>query len=148
MTTLATASLLSLILLRTLAGVGVAAAEADRDRVLPELSQFGWWFSSEQLDNEWVLDQALRVLELGAPLDPDFVVMPRLADIAAEHPRKAVLVLRDLVDLEQDRWRLHAEREHIQRILGSARESDDPVAQAAAEEVVNRLAARGVETPS
>jgi hypothetical protein len=113
--------------------------------VLPELSQFGWWFGSGQLDPEWVLDQALRVLELGAPLDPDFVVFPRLAEIATEHPSKAVLVLRDLVDLETKRWQLHSEREHIRRILEAARNSDESSAHEAAEEVLNRLAARGID---
>lgn len=120
------------------------AAHRDREHVRAELSQFGWWFSSTQLDSGWVLENALAVLGLGVSLDPEFAVFPRLAELAPSHPREAIRVVSETVDLEHEMCRVHSERDHIRDIVATAQASDDPDARQGASDVLNQLAARGI----
>ena len=51
-----------------------------------ELAAFGWWLASKKLDSQWAIAQLLEILKAGSKIDPDFLVLEYLADVAPQLP--------------------------------------------------------------
>lgn len=108
-----------------------------------ELSAFGWWFASGKFELNWALSQLKVVLDLVQKVEPDHIVVERLAGIAESHPLDAVYCLNAMLLGEKEGWRIMALKDEARTILEKALESIDPEARTTAEELINRLGARG-----
>jgi hypothetical protein len=96
------------------------------------------------VDQIWLLDQLLKMLQAGfAPNDP-FGVVDSLAKLLPEHVDKIIQVTNALVRLrEADGWIFAAQDHALRRILIAGKKSDNPGTPAAVKDIVNYLASRG-----
>lgn len=108
-----------------------------------DLSYFGWWFASGKLDQDWSLDAVRRVLALGMKIEPDHVVVERLAKIADSYPRPSVELLNQLIDLEKEEWAIGGYKDEARKILAAAMSSGDKEAARVASQTIERLGRRG-----
>lgn len=108
-----------------------------------ELAAFGWWFASAKFDDTWATTQLAEVLKLAGKVEPDHLVVERLAAIAAEMPRQAVECLGLMIEGDTEARAIYAGREHARTILATAIQGTDSEAQRAAVDLVHRMGARG-----
>ena len=108
-----------------------------------ELVEFGWWFACGKFDDRWSVTQLLEVLKITHRAEPRHLVLERLGSIAQSMPAGAVACLEQLVEGTGEQWELFAWREQMRKVLTAARDSSDPVAQQAAEDLIQRIGARG-----
>lgn len=106
-----------------------------------ELENFGWWFKSGECGDDWLMTQLLEVIGITGAIDPDSLVMDRLAELAAARPLETVTAV-DLLTVQPKRqWFVQASFEEIRAVLRAA------VADASAREraiaTTNRLIADG-----
>ena len=107
------------------------------------LRQFGWWFASTKLDEAWALEQFAVVLSrTGGRIDPEFQVLPRLANLSTRYPLEAVELLKQMaVALEP--FHLMNIREHGGAIMQNAVAAGG-LAKTAAEQVHTLLSNQGM----
>jgi len=110
---------------------------------IAELAAFGWWFVSAQFDDAWAIVQLKEALKLAVRVEPDHLVVERLATLAAAMPAHAVECLSLIIEGDKEGWHIHGWREHTRTILSTALQSTDETAQQAAVDLVHRLGARG-----
>lgn len=122
---------------------GIFAGEPDDD---PALAGFGAWLGIRALAGDWLLEQALAVLNRSIHLEPDFVVYEALSRLAPNHPGMAIDVLRRMISTESEDWSVHGSRAEVRQAIEAALTADDPATQQRAREVVDLLAARGMTT--
>lgn len=108
-----------------------------------ELETFGWWFGSEKLDADWALMQLLATLRAAKRIDPDFLVLEKLRELAPTQPVAVVECLRHMVDGVREPWELHAWREEMEKSLRAVLGTNDATAKKAAVELINVLASKG-----
>ena len=121
-----------------------AARRAGNDGLFEkELTQFGWWFVSNESSDEWSVDQLLEVLKITKKIDPDLWVVERLAELSATMPRKTVQCLGLIVDGDEKGWGILGWNGDARKILASALGSEDATARQLAREVVHKLGGRG-----
>jgi hypothetical protein len=71
-----------------------ATPGSDKVRVL---RAFGWWFASERLDEGWAFEQLAAVLSrTSGRADPEFRVLPRLAELSERYPLATVQLLKQM----------------------------------------------------
>lgn len=117
------------------------AARASGDT--KELETFGWWFASGKLDETLAVRELLNTLRVTKRIDPDFLVLERLRDLAPRVPQEAVECLRHMVDGARESWELHAWREEMERSLRAVLRTNDEAAKKAAADLINVLASKG-----
>lgn len=61
---------------------------------VPELGAFGWWFGSGKFDDEASLDRFIATLVTGVAADAEFLIGPRLLELAPRYPQKVTKALR------------------------------------------------------
>lgn len=125
----------------------IAAAQQDEDKggVQEELSGFGWWFTSGQLDDDWALRRLSEVLDLtGGVIEPNRLVAERLALLASDQPSAVVACLAKMVEGDREGWRILSWREHARQILSTALGSGQEEAQNLARDTINSLGERGI----
>jgi hypothetical protein len=110
---------------------------------IEEMSAFGWWFVSNQLDEAWALHQLEASLKISGKVDIDHEVVGRLADLAPNYPNIAVRCLRLMIEGAREAWRIHHWSGHAESVLSAGLRSGDEDANQTARAVINRLAARG-----
>jgi hypothetical protein len=108
-----------------------------------ELKEFGWWFASARLDDEWSMHQLLEALHLAKSVFPDHLVVERLVDIATKMPRHSVQALAMMVGGDAKNWGILGWPDKAKEIIRIALRSSDAVARQSAEELVNLLGSRG-----
>ena len=108
-----------------------------------ELSEFGGWFSSGHLEQDWAISQLMEVLNLTGKAEPDHLVIERLVAIREATPSKVVECLRLLVEGDKEGWLLLGQQENVRQILSSGLRSTDGHVREAATDFINWLAARG-----
>jgi hypothetical protein len=122
----------------------VEAFEGSRDTGRQEVAAFGWWFaSSGKLPDEWLIHELLRILEAGASVEADHLVLERLADLAPEHPYEAVRAARLMIKLKPEAHFLITTNEHLRRTVSAALIAKEPEARSEARDLMNELAANG-----
>lgn len=107
-----------------------------------ELATFGWWMSSGKFPDEWVVEQAMPILEFLRSLRPDFAVVEALDRLSSKYPYEAVRVVRVLFEDDRDGWAIHGWNEHLDSILKGAL-SGGELARREAEEMIELLVAKG-----
>ncbi len=123
--------------------LALAKSSASPETYKEELAAFGWWFMAGKLDLQWEVLQLKEVLLLTHKIDPDRMVVERLAQIAGTLPRDSVECLRLLVEAEGEPWGIYAWRDEARKLLATAIQGTDPQARVAAIELVHRLGAMG-----
>ncbi len=108
-----------------------------------ELTAFGWWFASKKFPDGWSIDQVLEVLRIAGSIEPDHLVVERLAELSALMTAKAVECLALIVEGDKDGWAVLSWREHARNLLGGAIHSADQTARMRAINLVHYLGARG-----
>jgi hypothetical protein len=121
----------------------LAVAARQREKHRSEMVAFGWWFAAGKFDPAWAVARLSDTLSLSGWVEPDDMVVKRLAAVAADLPRDAVHCLRLIVEGDEEGWHVSSWQDHARVILRTALDSQDPVAHDAAEDLVNRLLARG-----
>ena len=58
----------------------VAALTRTNSAGAEELQEYGWWFVSRKFEDQWSLEQLLAALSLAHRVEPDFMVVDRLAE--------------------------------------------------------------------
>lgn len=108
-----------------------------------EITAFGWWFASRKFPDSWSLDQVLEVLKLAGSIEPDHLVVERLAELAASEPAKAVECLALIIEGDKNGWGVRAWMDHARNILAQAIHSISQTARTRAIELVHHLGERG-----
>jgi len=108
------------------------------------LGAFGAWFGAHQFDDDWLLAQGRRVLELGVPLDPDHVVYDSLPRMAGNHPREVVEILRLMIVTDPEEWSVLGSVDEVRQTLATALSSGDDDVCSDAIAVLNLLGAKGM----
>jgi hypothetical protein len=108
-----------------------------------ELEDFGWWFASGWLGDDWAIRRLLAGLKVLPKTDPDHSVLERLAIAAQKFPLGAILSLERMIAGDERGWVVEVWRENVRAVLRAASPSRSPKVRTALRELVNRLAARG-----
>jgi hypothetical protein len=116
----------------------VLAGSSERTQLL---KPFGWWFASGRFDAEWAFEQLGRVIETSGGIEPDFMVMERLADVVGEYPGRCLNVLRALARRDERGWNLLGWKDSARTILQAALEAEATKTDAKA--LIHELGARG-----
>jgi hypothetical protein len=119
----------------------IVAARADPANSSKELSAFGMWFATGKFAKHWADQQLRDISDLGIRVSRASRVFERLAERARSELEVAFDLTARLIDIVREEWELQVAREHIRTILSAA--LLDATLKPRAEEVVNRLAARG-----
>jgi hypothetical protein len=108
------------------------------------LGAFGAWFGASQLDDDWLLAQGRRILELGIQLDPDFNVFSALPRMVAAYPREVIELLRLMVITDQEGWAVLGSLEEVHETLSAALVVGDEVTRSETFALIDLLGAKGV----
>lgn len=117
--------------------------KADPDANREELQQFGWIYVSRKLDDIWSLETLHDTLTVSKGINPDSDVVEVLAQVASRNLKTAVECLRLIVESTTEDWKIRYWERHIRAMLSGALQGDDSEIATIAEDLVNRLAARG-----
>ncbi len=112
----------------------------------PALAGFGAWLATDALAGEWLLQQALAVLERGIYLEPDFVVYRALPRLGAKHPEMVIDVLRRMIASETDDWSVQGSSAEVREAIQTVLAAGDEDTRQRAREVTDLLGARGMTT--
>jgi hypothetical protein len=107
-----------------------------------ELRGFARWFGSGKFDDSWSLAQLEAVLEVGGPLQPDHLVVERLAALRRDRLPDVVRALELLIETNTRQWFVSGARGEIALILTDALAAGGE-SENRARDIVNRLVARG-----
>jgi len=107
-----------------------------------ETSTFGWWFASGKFDDSWSIMQLKEVLSITDKIDPNHLVVERLAFLVETMPLASVECLRKLVESDKKGWHIEGWRKHAESILTAAIKSDDAKAREASIDLIHLLGAR------
>jgi hypothetical protein len=104
-----------------------AISSNEPDKYRAELGVIGNWCFHGQIDETWLCDQLLRMLNSGfAPTDPSTVI-EWLGKIAQRHVDRAVAVMSALLRVPGiDQWAYMTEREEIRAVLSAGIASNTP----------------------
>ncbi len=108
-----------------------------------EAGAFGWWFASGKFDDPWSVKRLNDALTRANNLEAYDLALERLAAPSGEMPAAAVECMRLLLERDAGGWRAFSLRDSQRTLLRTALRSGNPVAKATAEDVINRLGARG-----
>jgi hypothetical protein len=109
------------------------------------LAPFGWWFAS-RLPVGWALPELLAVLATGAAIDPDFLVLERLGQVANEFPGEAFGALEQIVMREEEQgWPFRTHEDDIRPVLSAALTNGNPMLRTRAEALTHRLGRMGLQ---
>lgn len=114
-----------------------------RDKRPTEPVTFGWWFISGRFDQIWTLEHLKKAIELAGKVEPDYLVLERLSEIATEMPLLAIECLEQIVKGEKENLqsiRIHSEE--VRAILSASINSNDYKASSIAKDLINILASQ------
>jgi hypothetical protein len=121
----------------------LAAASRDPVKGGQELKEFGWWFVSNQMGDEWSVAQLIEVLRIAETIDPDFMVVDELARISTSMPRQCVDALSMIVRGDKKGWAILGWADKARQIMTAAMKSGDATARREAEDLINYLGSQG-----
>jgi glutaredoxin 2 len=117
-----------------------------KDQSIEEFTAFGWWFESEVIEEEWLLEQLERALTLTkGRIDWDHKVAERLDIMFEKHPKKVLLVLRKMCDGDYEGWSMISNKGVYENVLRKALKSENGEISSCADDFVNHLGAMGYQ---
>jgi hypothetical protein len=121
-----------------------ASRAAEQDLYRAELGAIGQWCFDGQVDEVWLSDQLLRMLETGFVPTDAFSVVEWTQKIVSRHIDRAVEVLAALLSHPRvDRWAYMTQREPIRAVLIEGLAKGTPRTIARAHELISILASIG-----
>jgi hypothetical protein len=110
-----------------------------------DLRYFSWWFASGKFDSNWAIAQLKDVIRLVKDIDYDDQLLPHLVALAPLMPLSVVECLSLMADeLRSEDWSFSYYQEDSGTILLTALQSGDEASHRLAEDLINRLLARGI----
>jgi len=122
--------------------LSTAEESGDRDSYRREIAQFGWWFCSEKLPEEWAIEQLQAALDFAGRAEPDHLIYEKLATMCLRLPGDSVNLLAKLVAMTSP-WQIGAHEKDVWKVLETAVDSGGS-AKDEALKLVNALGARGI----
>ena len=121
---------------------GIQEEINDSGELAHPFTQFGWWFISGCFKPEWALKQLQRVVRVAGKVEPELLVIEKLAELAGDYPAQSFTVLEKLVDWDQDGRNIFGwNQNHIEAILRVA--LTDKTVKADADALIRRLGDNG-----
>ncbi|WP_414527241.1 hypothetical protein [Nodularia chucula] len=108
-----------------------------------ELAAFGWWFGSAKFEDSWAIAQIKQILELVGKVDPDFLLLERLAVLADTMPELVIECLELMIKKDKSGWGIYGWRNETKTILSKAIQSSSYQARKTAENIIQDLGKRG-----
>jgi hypothetical protein len=123
----------------------LAAAEGATDprHHAKEMSEFGWWFTSQVFDESWAIDQLVAALRISGRVDSSHLVLGRLAGTAGDHPRQVIEALRLMIRGDTEGWTALGWHDELTNVLSTVLTGGDQEVRATAVDLVHELGARG-----
>jgi hypothetical protein len=103
--------------------------------------QFGWWFAAGCFDVEWTFKQLIDVVELTEGIEPDYIVMERLAELASQYPARCLEVLSALVNRDKRGWLFLGLEESARTVLKALLETEETKSDA--KTLIHQLGSHG-----
>ena len=123
-----------------------ARLQAVQDGADPsELPEFGDWFASGKLGDEWELQQLLPALRLAGRIESVHVVLRRLASLAATRTATCLEILQAWVQTRPDPFNLQLNEQSIRAILKVGLDRSDQAMTDAVTTVVSLCIADGFD---
>ena len=106
------------------------------------LAQFGRWFDADCFENEWALEQLIRVIENTGKISFDLRVTKRLSELAGQYPKQSLTVIELLTrNPSQDSsvltWNIDTTKAILQEIFANDITKED------AKVLIDKLLAKG-----
>jgi hypothetical protein len=108
-----------------------------------ELTAFGWWFVSKKFPDQWSIDQLIEVLMITNRIEPEHLVLERLAELSASMPLRTVECLALIVEGDREGWAILGWRGHVRTIIATAISTVDENTRRRAATLVHYLGTRG-----
>jgi hypothetical protein len=108
-----------------------------------ELKEYGWWFGSGKLEDQWSINQLLEALRVAKRVEPSLMVVERLAQVSEASPLESVEALRMIVEADVKGWDILGWRDKAKEIVRAAMRSDNADARRRAEDLVNLVGSGG-----
>ena len=109
------------------------------------LAPFGWWFASS-LPPYWTLPELISILAGGSGVDPQFLVLEKLATVGDSYPELSLRALESIVGREEQGWTLRTHEKDIRTVLTAALALEDEMLRARAEQLTHRLGRLGLQS--
>ena len=108
-----------------------------------EIASFGWWFISDKFDEKWVIGQLFEALKFSSSIDPDYLVIEKLAVLASNYPKESILCSNIMVEGDKEGWKVYHWHNQLKKLLLTVLKSPDPEVQGLAKSLTNKLLAKG-----
>jgi len=116
---------------------------ASPDPFSAELSNFGYWFTSEKFDERWSLETVLTALQLSKKTASETDVIKRLCELCPRYPVECVSCLRLMIEGDKEGWILIGVEGDARRMLKRALDSNNPEGSLSAKRLIEWLIAKG-----
>lgn len=91
-----------------------------------ELGGFGFWLSSDKLDDVWKIDQILEVVQIIHIKDiHTHTIVTEISKLAQSYPLKTNLCLKTIVEGDEEGWSVYGWRDEAKAILRAGLESGE-----------------------
>lgn len=128
---------------RLWARIRTEAEDAPRGPLRDALGEFAWWFASS-LRSTWTLPELVRLLGLHVVVDPEFLVLPRLAELAPTEPSQTIQALWLMTPPSDDEWAFRTYDDEIGKVLAIGIASDDELLRERSRSLVDRFVRLGL----
>ena len=120
-----------------------AIAEVDEKVRNPvELDEFGWWFTSDALPNDWALEQLSQVLSLTNTIEHERDTLTKLVNLFGDYPHKTVEVFEKILNSTEKTWGISLIRDGIRELLRRMLDHEDRAVVEKARELIDSLGAK------
>lgn len=106
-------------------------------------ADFGWWFISEKLPDDWSLPRLVAAVRRAKKIEPEHLVAERLAKMASSKPLESVQVFDVLARNDKEGWNVSHWDDQATATLEHAYRSSSTEAKKAATELIHYLGSRG-----
>jgi hypothetical protein len=120
-----------------------ARTTASPEAFSAELSNFGYWFTSQKFDEGWALETLFATLQLSKKTASEMDVVKRLSDLCLRHPVECVSCLRLMIEGDKEGWVLIGVEGDARTLLKRALDSNNPEGSSFARRLVEWLIAKG-----
>lgn len=108
-----------------------------------ELTNFGHWVTCGAFPEDWWLEHLLRALDITHWVEPDGLVLKKVAEVSSRHPLESAAIATELLLNDRHAFLASGYREAFKAIVEAAIGSSLPVAKRKGRDLANRLVARG-----
>lgn len=115
-------------------------SQSSDSNLYSELIPFGWWFISAKFDDEWAIAQLHAVIKIAGKIEPDYMVVERIAKLVTQMPEEVMKCFELMVNSDSSDWGIYSWRNSAKDVLRQALKTE---AASRAESVINYLGSKG-----